>query len=759
MKTVAEGKAIFWRSNFRMAVVGAVMTVFIFQASLLWACDPRSVSPGSCGGCGPSAAAVPLPLGFDETDAYSTPVNCDGANLPGPNCHPSVTADGQWLFFEYDQDPSGMGQMDIYMATANGSSWNPPLNLGAPVNTQWHEGKPMVVADGSALYFQATRPGGLGGSDIYVSYWSGSVWGTPQNLGSPVNSNSDECTPYISYDNQRLYFQSPNRPGGPGGGDLWMSQRSGTSWRAPAVLPPPVNTPALEWYCCESPDGNELYLISSRSGGYGNIDLWRSIRQASGQWGPVLVLPAPVNTSNAICSPYMAADGRLFFGGWLEGGYGDLDVWWTEWTASGRDPNGPSGWEIPAVDEWNSGSALPGATVVLALLQTRTGAVLAGSYPNGSVYRSTDAGRSWSAPISLPGAMRVFRFLQARNGTIFAATYPNGDVFKSTNDGVSWTNCANIPLATEARALLQTTDQRVYVGCAPNAKVYWTDNDGASWNLCGALGFSANSMVYDLAQDNYGRIYAGAWSAASVFYSDNGGTSWQACADFPIESLWYAVQSLLCIGDTLYAGCWVHGLAETNGRIFKSSNRGASWQETQLIAGSSDIWELAQGRSGQILAALGTMASGEIVYRSPDQGQTWISTGVCSGVREAYCLQLLPRGILLTGTAPGGIIFRNTSVIPSAEQRREQRPLKSFPNPFNSAVQLSWEAGAGSISSLGIYDLAGRLVKMLRLADAEQVEASWDGRNEGGQAVAAGIYLCRAECAQRVEILKLVYLR
>ncbi|HEX7344703.1 MAG TPA: hypothetical protein VF398_10580, partial [bacterium] len=257
-----------WRIRFWMAVIGASLAVPLIRGGLLWACDPRSVSPGSCGGRGSDAAVVPLPFGFDETDVYSTPANCDGANLPGPNCHPSVTADGQWLFFEYDQDALGMGQMDIYMATANGSSWNPPVNLGPPVNTPWHEGKPTVTPDGSALYFQATRPGGLGGSDIYVSYWTGSGWGAPQNLGSSVNSNFDESTPYISYDSQRLYFQSANRPGGPGGGDLWMSQRSGTTWGAPAALSPPVNTPALEWYCCESPDGNELYIISNRMGGY-----------------------------------------------------------------------------------------------------------------------------------------------------------------------------------------------------------------------------------------------------------------------------------------------------------------------------------------------------------------------------------------------------------------------------------------------------------------------------------------------------------
>jgi len=87
--------------------------------------------------------------------------------------------------------------------------------------------------------------------------------------------------------------------------------------------------------------------------------------------------------------------------------------------------------------------------------------------------------------------------------------------------------------------------------------------------------------------------------------------------------------------------------------------------------------------------------------------------------------------------------------------------LLTFPNPFNSSTQLLFHLAQAGPVQLSLYDLLGQKVRTLVEgywpAGAQQVE--WDGRNEQGQAVASGIYLCRLQAAQQVETRKLLLLR
>jgi len=56
------------------------------------------------------------------------------------------------------------------MSTRTGDfSWSEPLNLGSDINTQYRETTPYLTIDKSTLYFSSNRPGGMGGNDIYFS--------------------------------------------------------------------------------------------------------------------------------------------------------------------------------------------------------------------------------------------------------------------------------------------------------------------------------------------------------------------------------------------------------------------------------------------------------------------------------------------------------------------------------------------------------------------------------------------------------------
>lgn len=71
------------------------------------------------------------------------------------------------------------------------------------------------------------------------------------------------------------------------------------------------------------------------------------------------------------------------------------------------------------------------------------------------------------------------------------------------------------------------------------------------------------------------------------------------------------------------------------------------------------------------------------------------------------------------------------------------------PNPFNPATTIAFSipAGAAGEHRLDVYDARGRLVRQLGRGPlaAGRHEATWDGRDDAGAAVGAGVYLYRLE--------------
>ncbi len=84
-----------------------------------------------------------------------------------------------------------------------------------------------------------------------------------------------------------------------------------------------------------------------------------------------------------------------------------------------------------------------------------------------------------------------------------------------------------------------------------------------------------------------------------------------------------------------------------------------------------------------------------------------------------------------------------------------------YPNPFNAEVVIPFELGADARVELGVYDVLGRRVRVL--VD-ERMEVGghrvvWNGRDEGGRAVASGIYFYRLSAGEFVARAKVVLVR
>jgi Tol biopolymer transport system component len=106
--------------------------------------------------------------------------------------HASVSADGKKLYFTSNRE-GGQGGLDIYVSEKDASGdWDVPVNLGTTINTLYNEDNPFIIRDDSVLYFCSEGHNSMGGYDNFKSRRVGSVWGTPQNLGFPINSTDDD---------------------------------------------------------------------------------------------------------------------------------------------------------------------------------------------------------------------------------------------------------------------------------------------------------------------------------------------------------------------------------------------------------------------------------------------------------------------------------------------------------------------------------------------------------------------------------------
>ena len=122
--------------------------------------------------------------------------------------HPSITPDGQRLYYVTDE-AGGYGGTDIYYIEKNGDgSWKPTSNIGQVINTIANELFPSFY-DGT-LFFSSNGHAGIGGLDIYRLASDARGDAVVKNLGYPINSNKDDIS--FSIKGNTGYFSS-NRYG------------------------------------------------------------------------------------------------------------------------------------------------------------------------------------------------------------------------------------------------------------------------------------------------------------------------------------------------------------------------------------------------------------------------------------------------------------------------------------------------------------------------------------------------------------------
>lgn len=270
----------------------------------------RAIATVNVRNCEFAVEAVKNPVPFNPESAG------EGINTTDDEYWPSITADGETLIFTKQHSTGDNGfrnqvQEDFYVSVYSDNNWQKAVNAGYPLNSRLNEGAQSLSSDGNSMYFTACdRPSGLGSCDLYYSSYSDGKWSDPVNLNAPVNTSGWESQPSISADGRILFFSS-SRPGGLGGKDIWLTRMNDdNTWSKPVNLGKSINTKGDEMSPFIHFDGRTLYFSSDGHPGMGGFDLFKSTMIGDTTWSAPVNLGYPINTYNDEMGLVIGADGE-----------------------------------------------------------------------------------------------------------------------------------------------------------------------------------------------------------------------------------------------------------------------------------------------------------------------------------------------------------------------------------------------------------------------------------------------------------------
>ncbi|MBI4319645.1 MAG: DUF11 domain-containing protein [Chloroflexi bacterium] len=261
---------------------------------------------------------------------------------------------------------------------------------------------------------------------------------------------------------------------------------------------------------------------------------------------------------------------------------------------------------------------LYGARLESAVVDSATGVVLAATGGTVGVYRSVDGGNSWRPSTSFAGCLRLL--LDRASGAAYASCRPSPNaqgVWKSTDAGASWTPIVNSSLVpgfrdgeTRALALAGTT---LYVAGGSDGNLYRSTDGGASWSQRGS---PDASQVRGVGVDATNPAVVYATTSSKAFKSTDGGATWADISpvggsDFRAAAVNPHNPSIVMLGS----------MANGGGRLYKSSDAGASW--TTVLSESYNSWIQFHPTDPNTVYIQGR--------RSTDGGLTWSGFGIRGG--------------------------------------------------------------------------------------------------------------------------------
>ena len=255
---------------------------------------------------------------------------------------PSITADGKTLVFTSRRDnttspPERMGKNidekgdfkfyeDIYYTVIDSitGEWSDCEKLPGAVNTFYHDAVLSIVPDGSMIYVY--KNDGDNAGDIFFSKKGETKWREAERLPNSINTTFFEGSVSQTADGKKLYFIS-ERMDGMGRGDIYVSEKSGSSWGKPKNMGPVINTTHDEKFVFIHPNGKTLFFASAGHLGMGSYDIFKT-ELVNGVWSKPINLGYPINTVNEESTFSLTSDNKtMYIAAEYADSYGDRDIY------------------------------------------------------------------------------------------------------------------------------------------------------------------------------------------------------------------------------------------------------------------------------------------------------------------------------------------------------------------------------------------------------------------------------------------------
>lgn len=234
---------------------------------------------------GDENTGVILHMKMGKDRRWTLPENASFSKEEYCDLNPFLSPNGKTLYFtsrrpvtkpvnDSKESKAKPGEINAWKLQRTDDGWSEPEPVKELLNYGGLDAQVSVCRKGS-LYFAAKWPGGNGKYDLYTCTYKNGKYTSPHAIPGSINTEHSEFAAYVDPEERFILFAS-DRPGGHGGSDIYISRRKGNSWGKPKNLGKAVNTDENETYTSISPDNRYLFVIAQRDDEY-NVH-WISTR-------------------------------------------------------------------------------------------------------------------------------------------------------------------------------------------------------------------------------------------------------------------------------------------------------------------------------------------------------------------------------------------------------------------------------------------------------------------------------------------------
>jgi FG-GAP-like repeat/Secretion system C-terminal sorting domain len=191
----------------------------------------------------------------------------------------------------------------LYLMEVENQNWSTPYIPDFCSNTSG--ASPSYTFSGDTLFFTSYHPE----IAIFFVVRDGNNWSDPVKLIIPKPANAFFIGSISVAKSGSIYYElfSSNDV------DLYKSDYVDGEYSEPINLGAAINSPAREFGVFVDPYEQYIIYSSLRSGGYGNGDLYLSIKNSNDEWMNARNLGSTINSAEDDFGPYISRDNKYFF--------------------------------------------------------------------------------------------------------------------------------------------------------------------------------------------------------------------------------------------------------------------------------------------------------------------------------------------------------------------------------------------------------------------------------------------------------------